>query len=450
MPVARIARDSPRSRKKRSLTDIISRTMTKKLRVLHVTFSDSEGGAFRAAYRVHQALLSQGVKSRMIVNSLKLGDSTVSGPDSRWEIITNLVRKELARALRKFFKSSNPILHSPSWLNSSWPKAINNSDADVVHLHWVQSEMLSIADIRKIRKPLVWTMHDMWLFCGSEHYTDDRRWKDGYLKTNRPDHESGFDLNRWAWRRKKRLWKEPIQIVCPSVWLSTLASESALATDWPVETIGYPIDLDEWKPVNPRAARELLGLPVDLPLILFGAVGGAKDPRKGFDLFAEALQRLENHEPRANIVVFGQSRPKHDPHLALPAHYLGKVSDNTTLRMLYSACDLFILPSRLDNLPLTAVESMACGTPVVGFSNSGLPSIVRHEDTGYLAPAFDTKELAQGIKWVLNHPEPKDLRLAVRAAAETLFDPSVITIQHLKLYGEVISRWSLAGRSRTF
>lgn len=423
--------------------------MTLKIKILHVNFSDSEGGAARAAHRVHQALLSEVVESRMIVNSLKLGDWTVSGPKSRWEIITNLARKKIARALRTFLKSANPILHSPSWLNSSWPEIINSSDADIVHLHWVQGEMLSIADIRKIRKPLVWTVHDMWLFCGAEHYTHDFRWKEGYLKTNRPDHESGFDLNRWTWRRKKRLWKEPIQIVCPSVWLSTLASESALAGDWPIETIGHPIDLDEWKPVKQRVARELLGLPVDVPLILFGADGSANDPRKGFDLFAEALQSLNDHKPTANIVVFGQLRPKHEPNVALPSHYLGKVSDNTTLRLLYSACDVFVLPSRLDNLPLTAVESMACGTPVVGFANSGLPTIIHHKNTGYLASAFETTELAEGIKWVIDHPKPQDLRLAVRAAAETLFDPSAIAAQYVNLYKKVITRFSQTGEPRS-
>lgn len=424
--------------------------MAVSLKIVHLNFSDSEGGAARAAYRVHRALLSKGVESRMIVNSLKLGDWTVSGPKSRWETTTNLVRKGLARALRTFLKSANPILHSPSWLNSSWPQAINNSDADVVHLHWVQGEMLSVADIRKIRKPLVWTMHDMWLFCGAEHFTNDLRWKEGYLKTNRPNHESGFDLNRWTWRRKKRLWEEPIHIVCPSVWLSSLASESALASDWPVKTIGHPIDLDEWKPVNPRVARELLGLPVEVPLILFGAVGGARDPRKGFDLLADALENLKDKEELvANLVVFGELQPRQEPDLDFPVHYVGKIFDNATLRMLYSACDVFVLPSRLDNLPLTAVESMACGTPVVGFSNSGLPTVIHHKNTGYLAAAFDTAELAEGIKWVLNHPKPQDLRLAVRAAAETLFDPNAIATQYVDLYQEVIARFFQTRKTTT-
>ena len=97
---------------------------------------------------------------------------------------------------------------------------INSSDADVVNLHWVQAEMLSIADISRIAKPLVWTLHDMWAFSGAEHCAWDNRWRDGYRRNNRPKHERGFDLNRWAWQRKRKYWRRPMQIVCPSQWLA--------------------------------------------------------------------------------------------------------------------------------------------------------------------------------------------------------------------------------------
>jgi hypothetical protein len=77
-------------------------------------------------------------------------------------------------------------------------KRINAWDADVVHLHWVQGEMLSIADIVRIQKPIVWMLHDMWAFCGAEHYTEEFHWREGHRCDNRPADESVFDLNRWT------------------------------------------------------------------------------------------------------------------------------------------------------------------------------------------------------------------------------------------------------------
>ena len=115
---------------------------------------------------------------------------------------------------------TNNLISLPAILPSSWIKKINESTADIVNLHWTQHEMLSISDISKINKPVVWTLHDMWGFCGAEHISWDDRWEKGYNKNNRPTHESGFDLNKWTWKRKIKYWKKPIQIITPSNWLT--------------------------------------------------------------------------------------------------------------------------------------------------------------------------------------------------------------------------------------
>lgn len=410
------------------------------MKVLHVSFSDREGGAAKAAYRIHQALLGAGITSRMIVNSQRLGDWTVSGVKSWLETNLNIARRKIARRLRRFLNSTNVVLHTPAWLNSRWPQKINNSDADIVHLHWTAAEMLSIADVKKIENPLIWTIHDMWLFCGAEHYTDDFRWREGYRTTNRPPYESGFDLNRWTWLRKQRMWNRPIQIVSPSDWLADAASSSALTKGWPVSTITHPIDLNEWQHVEQKVARDLLGLPRDLPLVLFGAVGGGKDPRKGLDLFVDALKHLRQESKNLNVVIFGELRPKESPGFGFPSHYFGIVQDSMTLRLLYSACDVFVLPSRLESLGLTLTESMSYGTPVVGFNNSGLPTIIEHRETGYLAKSFDTFDLATGINWVLSNGTQDLLRLAVRKAAEKHFDPIKVASDYITLYRGLINK----------
>jgi glycosyltransferase involved in cell wall biosynthesis len=375
------------------------------MRVIHLNFSDINGGAARAAYRIHHCLRSAGIDSRMWVNKATAGDWTVEGPKTKFEKLMTALRPRLVSPLVKLLKTENPIIHSLCLLPSQWVDRINASDADIVHLHWVQGEMLSVADIGRIKKPLVWTLHDMWAFCGAEHYTTDHRWREGYRRDNRPSHESGFDLNRWVWARKRKHWQRPIHIVTPSNWLANCARESALMQSWPITVIPYPIDTESWKPMEQNLARELLGLPANVPLLLFGAMGGGSDPRKGFDLLLKALSHLRDDQRAQGLelVVFGQRAPQSPPDLGFPIHYTGHFHDDLSLRALYSAADVMVIPSRQDNLPNTGVEAHACGTPVVAFDIGGLPDIVEHQKTGYLAKAFDTEDLARGILWVLEH-----------------------------------------------
>ena len=239
----------------------------------------------------------------------RLGDWSVQGPTSKRAKAIGTIRQQLATPLRQLLRTANPIIHSPAVVPSRWPDRINASDVDLVHLHWVQGEMLSIADIARIRKPIVWTLHDMWAFCGAEHYTTDYRWRDGYRRDNRPTHESGFDLNRHTWQRKCKHWRLPLQIVCPSQWLADCVSASSLMHAWPVEVVPYPIDLNRWQPIDQRLARQLLDLPQECPLLLFGAMGG-NDPRKGIDLLLEAIAHLRS-EPCLRICIcwFSASSP---------------------------------------------------------------------------------------------------------------------------------------------
>jgi glycosyltransferase involved in cell wall biosynthesis len=406
------------------------------MRGIHLSHSDISGGAARAAYRIHHALRSSGVDSSMWVNKESAGDWTVRGPSSSFEKAMAVMRPHAASSLVKALRTGNPIIHSPEVLRSRWVKRINGSDADVVHLHWVQGEMLSIADIGRIRKPIVWTLHDMWAFCGAEHYTEDSRWREGYHPDNRPLHEWGFDLNRWTWNRKRKHWQQPMQIVTPSRWLGDCVRESVLMRDWPVTVIPNPIDTDRWQPLPQTLARELLGLPADVPLLLFGAMGGGRDPRKGFDLLQAALQHLRDapEGKGVELVVFGQLAPKSSPDLGFPIHYTGHLHDDLSLRALYSAADTLVLPSRQDNLPNTGVESLACGTPVVAFDVCGLLDIVAHQRTGYLAEAFDTDDLASGIQWVLADSRRYDqISANARSDAVARFASLVVASQYQRV-----------------
>ena len=412
------------------------------MKILQLNYSDINGGASRAAYRIHHSLRSFGVDSQMLVNVAASGDWTVQGPANKWAKAIVLTRSQLAKPLCQLLRTGNPSIHYPAVVPSRWPERINGVDADVVHLHWVQGEMLSIGDITRIRKPIVWTLHDMWAFCGAEHYTADHRWRDGYRRDNRPTHESGFDLNRHTWQRKRKHWDRPLQIVCPSRWLADCVRASALMHEWPVTVVPYPIDLNHWQPIDKPLARQLLGLPQDCSLLLFGAIAGGNDPRKGMDLLLASLAHLrsESSLQTAQLVVFGQLTPQSPPQLGFPMHYTGHLHDDLSLRALYSAADVMVIPSRQDNLPNTGLEAHACGTPVVAFKTGGLPDIVADRVTGALAEPFDPLSLAAAIRWVLEDPQRRRLLgAAARQRAERLWAPARVAGLYAEVYRQAMA-----------
>ena len=429
------------------------------MKILHINASDIGGGAARAAYRIHRSLVDHGspiaIESQMRVISRLSDDPTViSGPPAEQSTIWRLLQPHLSHWVRWRFRSSNPTLHSLAWPATGLGKELRQRHRkgldDLVHFHWLGDSTLSIEEIGRLKMPSVWTLHDQWAFCGAEHYTSpplpgeaassDERFAVAYSPESRPLHETGPDLNRRTWLRKCRAWRYPIQIVCPSKWLADCARRSTLMRHWPIRVIPNPIDLSAWAPWDQRHARDILHLPLDRSLVLFGAMGGTADPRKGADLLMQALRILRDQlvdTPLAGLelVVFGQSPPAQSADLGFPVHYIGRLHDDISMRLLYTAADVFVIPSRQDNLPNTGLEAHACGTPVVAFRTGGLPDIVSHRVTGALAEPFDPYSLADEIRWVLEDPlRRRQLGRAARIFAERCWHPARVAGLYAEVY----------------
>ena len=440
------------------------------MNILIVCDSDLGGGAARATYRINRCLVehgsAHGLTAQMrVISQLSDDPTVVGGPPAGQSPIWRRLQPRLAHQARRGFRSGNPTLNSIAWpatgLGSELQQRHHQGQADLVHLHWLGDGTLSIEEIGRLPMPLVWTLHDQWAFCGAEHYTspplpgetasNDERFAAVYSRASRPAHESGLDLNRRTWLRKRRAWRRPIHIVCPSHWLADCARRSSLMGDWPITVIPNPIDLTVWAPCDQAQARGLLGLPARRPLVLFGAVGGSADPRKGADLLLEALQRLRSQLAgtaleQLELVVFGQSRPAQPPDLGFPIHYSGHVHDDLSLRLLYAAADVFVIPSRQDNLPNTGLEAHACGTPVVAFATGGLVDIVDPLSTGALAEPFDPFSLAASIRWVLEDPQRRrQLGAAARRRAERMWDPKLVASLYARVYEACLGRVPLRG-----
>ncbi|MCP9791135.1 glycosyltransferase [Vulcanococcus limneticus Candia 3F8] len=408
------------------------------MKVLHVNAFDGGGGAARAAMRLHQGLRAYGVDSLFASVKSGVGGPGVVSPLGQGRQVVALVKRQVALRIARLQKTpANPIIHSLGLFTSGLGAWINASDVDIVNLHWVCAETLSLGEIARIEKPIVWTMHDMWAFMGAEHYDDGDhpgRWKAPYSAANRPPGTTGPDLDAWVWARKARLWSgKTFNLVAPSTWLANCARESALMGNQPCEVIHNPLDTTAFAPIDRNVARELLGLPQDRKFILFGALGATSDRRKGYDLLVEALRSFErDHDAGGvDVMVFGGQSSGEIPGVALPCHFLGTFADEISLRLVYSAADIFVAPSRQDNLPNTVVEASACGVPTVAFDIGGMSDIVTDGETGALVAPFDTNALAAGMARLLRAPIAQ---ATVRAHAEAKFSPAAALPAYIALY----------------
>jgi glycosyltransferase involved in cell wall biosynthesis len=307
----------------------------------------------------------------------------------------------------------------------------------VVNLHWITGGLLSIEEIGKIRKPLIWSLYDMWPFCGTEHYGvdhNDARWRTGYTRSNRPSTEHGLDIDRNAWKRKREHWRAA-PVVPASTWLAASVQSSALMRDWPITRIPHVIDSDAFTPRDRATARDRLNLDTSAPVILFLSSAGTKDQRKGFDLLETALPAVRRAIPEVHVLVVG---PKDDnrSHVAgVPVIWFGGAENDRVLAELYSAANVTAVPSREDNMPLTAMEAQTCGRAVVGFRIGGMPDIVVHHETGFLAEPGDTSGLAVGLIEALEDSQhASNWGVAARARAESTWSVPIVVRQYQAVY----------------
>jgi len=411
------------------------------MKVLIVNTSDIGGGAARAAHRLHEALLGQGVDSQMLVQENKSKEYRVLLPsEKKTKKIFNKVRPFIDQAFLYKYKNRSKTPFSVSFLPSKDViKKINELEPDVVHLHWVCAGFLNIEDIGLIKKPIVWSLHDMWPFTGGCHYDENcGKYVNSCGSCKVLQSKSDNDLSRKIWERKKKNFsKKNINVIGLSRWLEKCAKESFFLKKSKVVNLPNPINPIIFKPVNKTIARELWDLPNEKKLILFGAMNATGDLRKGFKELSNALYELQSKD--VELVIFGSSEPKQSQNFGFKTHYLGQLSDDVSLATLYSAVEIMVVPSLQENLSNAIMESLSCGTPVIGFNIGGNSDMIDHKINGYLAKPFDPSDLARGIEWVLNAPNYEELCKNAREKVLREFDYKVVAPKYIELYQEILS-----------
>jgi glycosyltransferase involved in cell wall biosynthesis len=411
------------------------------MKILHLNTSDITGGAARAAYRLHRSLLDQGVDSQMLVQSKASDDRTVIGPESKIGKGMGRIRPTLDQLPNRLYPRRKQTPYHASWLPfSGIIRKIRAIDPDIVHVHWIAGGYLRIEDLAKIQKPIVWSLHDMWAFTGGCHYDGVcGRYQECCGACPVLGSAKNKDLSQWVFRRKhKQFFKVPnLTVNGLSSWLADCATSSSLFQDRKVVNLPNPIDTQVYAPMPKTPAKQILGLAADKKYVLFGAMNATGDERKGFDELTQALGLMSGNN--IELVIFGSSDQENAPSFPFRARYLGRLQDDISLRILYSAADVMVVPSKQENLSNAIMEALACGTPVVGFDIGGTKDMIEHQQNGYLAQSFDPQDLAAGIAFCLDQAVAPGLRDKARSKVVNTFAAQLVANHYLTLYENVLN-----------
>ena len=421
-------------------------------KIVHLCVQDF-GGAGKAAYRLHKGLQKMGVTSTMLVLNKKSKDPTV-------KIIHN---KFIDPSIQN---SDTADYESPLWLRQvlRWQTGLEIypnrpaglemftdalsdiqletipevMEADIINLHWVAG-LLDYANAPLLLrdKQIVWTLHDMNPFTGGCHYSGNcTKYRSSCGACPQLGSANEEDLSRQIWNQKNYFFNNlNVHVVTPSEWLAKCVSHSTLLSEKPVEVIpnGFPLDI--FLPKEKTKARQMLNLPKNAKVILFGA-DSVVNARKGFVYLLGALNKMASKKDGDVVILtFGNLPEGIKIDTTYTLHSLGSITDENKLAYAYSAADVFVIPSLEDNLPNTVIEAMSCGVPVVGFEIGGIPDMIEHKKNGFIAKPKDISSLLEGIDWALSlSDEGIDVSTFCRDYAENKFSQKIQAEAYKKLY----------------
>ena len=418
--------------------------MGNKVKVLSVCTSDSHGGAGRAAYRIHLAVQEYGIESRMLVKHKGTADKDVV-PVSDFIPSNAFYRtfewtRDKVRNRRQHFRWGKYRDKSRYFMSDLRSMdicgALRKMDYDILHLHWVNLRFLPLDKLPK-DKPIVWTLHDSWPFCGVCHLPMDCR---GYQQKcgccPALGSDKTRDLSRQVWAKKRSIYKDlDLHIVAPSHWMADCARQSSLFRDFDIHVIPNCLDVDTFRPGNRVEACRYFHLDPDRRHILFGAINAVEDKNKGFKYLVEALKRIGSVvSENTDLVVFGSSRPVADEIGGLKVHSVGLLKKVSDIVNIYRLADLVVVPSLSENLSCTIMESLACGIPVVAFDIGGNGDLIDHRVNGYLSKAKDSDDLSEGILWCLEGNSSGNLSVSARKKILDSFTPEEIGGMYASFY----------------
>ena len=437
------------------------------MKVLFVNTNDISGGAARAAMRIMRGVQQSGVEAQMFVKdkyskSLDVIPLSTYAPSSNW--LCNIFKWVVQKFKNRYhmfkwhpYKRIKQNVFMSDLRHTDIHGALQKLDYDIVHLHWINNRFLDIRELSKIHKPIVWTLHDSWPFCGVCHYfIDCERYQTHCGACPMLGSKNEQDLAYEIFEKKLEAYKDlNLHIVTPSRWLGDCAKKSALLGRFPVHVIPNCLDTDLFRPLSSaeiltiaerlqnavvsRVLREATEKRIAKPLILFGAMNAANDRIKGFASLLSALQILDAQGFKAHLVVFGanaQDLPMTFQNIDVT--FVGYIHDSSVLTTLYNVANVMVVPSLTENLSNAIMESLSSGTPVVAFNIGGNSDMIDHQQNGYLANELDCEDMAHGIQWCIENYTNDVLSLNARQKVMNNYTIEIVSEQYKQLYQTLV------------
>lgn len=398
------------------------------MKVLHINTLDV-GGAANACLRIHQSLLDKGIDSKVLLLR-KTKDIPYTYRFDYWEhdkglfygIYKSLKMKLYKRKIDRLdaFRKEHPaeIFSLPNTVYDITEHPLYK-EADIIQLNWTSYFLDEPSFFKKNKKPVIWRMADLYI-CGSGNHYDKGFPFKSYDKLFKKNYKI----------REKCLKDNEINVVAISTWTEQQAENSKLLKGQPITLIPNGIDTDVYKQYDKVSSREFLSLPQDEKIILFGS-DDLSVLRKGTGLLYEAIDSLKNTD--YYFCAFGKTPDaKHEN-----IKYLGVVTDEEILARIYSAADIFVLPSIEETFGQVIIEAMACGTPVVSFPTGGALDAIQNGLNGFLTKEFSSKELASQIEYALNH---KFDNTKIRQFIKDNFSCELQAERYIDLYNQILNK----------
>ena len=399
-----------------------------RLRVLHLIGGNLNGGAARGAYWLHKALQDEEVESYVATNSdYKIDDPSVYyfNKEEHKAYQRQEVKLLSIAPQREYIFSTG--LFGPNLMSIPIYK-----DVDIIHLHWVNEQVFDLRALAFIKKPIVWTIRDMWPMTGGCHYAMEcERFFNGCGVCPQLNSRDKDDLSKLVFDFKKLYYTKDIVMVGISHWISNLLQKSPLFQKNNVKMIPNGIRLSAFTSMNKKQVKQILSLPEDKTVVLFGAQQ-VNNFYKGFELFCQAVSLLDTE--KFYLCTFGEIVEDKISALGFAYHNFGFINDNTLLNAVYSAADMFVSASINEAFGKTLVEAMACGTPVVCFDHGGPADIVEHKRSGYKAKFLDVEDMGKGIQWISEHEKYQDLCANSRIRAYEKYNIQKVAKEYVHLY----------------